>query len=323
MRSFLVELTRFRVRRAIALMVLGATLLAALMVGTKIWETRPLSADDRAHAQALADEEAQSRGFRQAMRQCLDDPEAYNGPGSTAADCQAMQPRAEWFLERQSISLGEVNDNEGLGLLLLLAGIMVIIGTTFAGADWASGSMSNQLLFEPRRLKVWLAKGAAVLVGTAVVTAVIAAAFWTTLYLVAESRGIATGATVQADIRTTVGRGVLLAGLGALGAYALTMLLRHTVGTLAVLFAYAVGGTAVIAALPFTGVGRWSVGNNVMAWLQNGFEYYDPSVRCGPGGGECSQSVRMTVEQGAAYLGVVLLVVVALSAVSFRRRDVP
>ena len=55
---------------------------------------------------------------------------------------------------------------------------MIIVGTTFAGADWSSGSMSNQLLFEPRRPKVWLAKGAAVLVGTLVASAVILTAFW-------------------------------------------------------------------------------------------------------------------------------------------------
>ena len=322
MRTFLVELSRFRARRAIALMILGATLLAALMVGTKLWDTRPLTAEDHLKAQMQADQMAQNRGFQRDLAECRKNPEQYNGPGSTAQDCEQMMPRAEWFLDRQPLLLDDVRHNDGTGLLLLIAGIMVIVGTTFAGADWASGSMSNQLLFEPRRLKVWAGKGLAVLVGTALVTAVIAAAYWTTLYLVAESRGIHTGATVQAEIRELVGRGVLLAGLGALGAYALTMLLRHTVGTLALLFAYAVGGTAVIAALPMSGVGRWSVGNTVLAWLQDGYEYYDPSVSCGPGV-ECSQSVRLSAEQGATYLGVVLVVALLASAVSFRRRDVP
>ena len=29
--------------------------------------------------------------------------------------------------------------------------MMLLVGTTFAGHDWNTGSMSNQLLFEPRR----------------------------------------------------------------------------------------------------------------------------------------------------------------------------
>ena len=39
---------------------------------------------------------------------------------------------------------------------------LLLVGATFAGADWNSGSMSNQLLFEPRRLRVWAAKAGAV-----------------------------------------------------------------------------------------------------------------------------------------------------------------
>ena len=181
------------------------------------------------------------------------------------------------------LSLAEERNDSGIAALLLVSALMIIVGTTFAGADWSSGSMSNQLLFEPRRPKVWLAKGAAVLVGTLVASAVILTAFWLTLYLVAESRGIQTGAQVQEQIRWLVGRGVLLAGLGGLGGYALTMLVRHTVGTLAALFAYVVGGEALIAALPVEGAARWSLSNNVFAWVRDGHRYFDESIRCPPG----------------------------------------
>ena len=50
-------------------------------------------------------------------------------------------------------------------VIVLLAGLLMLVGTTFAGADWNSGSMSNQLLFEPRRSRVWAAKATAVLAG--------------------------------------------------------------------------------------------------------------------------------------------------------------
>ncbi len=234
-----------------------------------------------------------------------------------------MTPRPEWYLERRPLALENVGNDAGIALLVLLAGIMVIVGTTFAGADWASGSMSNQLLFEPRRAKIWAAKAAAVLVGALVASALIVTAFWAAMFIAADIRGIATPAAVQESIRATAFRGVLLAGFAALGAYALTMLLRHTVGTVAVLFAYAIAGTAVIAALPFSGVGRWSVGNNVSAWLQDGYEFYDETIACKPGAGGCDQMVNLTLGQGTAYLGVTLAVVAVASLLLFRRRDIP
>jgi ABC-2 type transport system permease protein len=325
MRMVLVELSRFRCRRAIALMLLAAALLTALIAATTVWDTRPVSAAELAQAQTSAEREASSPAFTRELRRCERHPEQYNGPGSTAGECaESMRPRAEWYLDRSPLSLERVRDDGGLGALLLVTGIMVIVGTTFAGADWASGSMSNQLLFEPRRGRVWLAKAAAIMVGAVAATAVIMAAFWAVLFLAAQLRGIATPASVQESIRALLGRGVLLAGFGALGAFALTMLLRNTVGTLAALFAYAVGGTAVIAALPLAGVGRWSVGNNVQAWLHNGYEYYDQSIRCGRDGSDvCDQTVRLSLGQGAGYLGVVLAAVVLASLLAFRRRDIP
>ena len=324
MRLVLVELTRFRARRAIALMLLAGVLLGALMATTTLWDTRPVTAADRARAEAQVERDLSSRWFKQELAQCEKHPENYNGPGATAEDCaEAMTPRPEWYLERRPLVLDEVRHEAGIGLVVLLAGIMVIIGTTFAGADWASGSMSNQLLFEPRRAKVWLAKAAAVLVGAMVASAVILTAFWAAMFVAADIRGISTGATVQEAIRAEAFRGVMLAGFGGLGAYALTMLLRHTVGTVAVLFAYAIGGTAVIAALPISGVGRWSVGNNVSAWLQDGYKFYDETITCKPGAGACDQMVNVTLGQGATYLGVTLAVVAVASLLLFRRRDIP
>jgi ABC-2 type transport system permease protein len=136
-------------------------------------------------------------------------------------------------------------------------------------------------------------------------------------------RGIHTGATVQEEIRAMAGRGSLLAAFAGLGGYALSMLLRHTVGTLAVLFGYAVGGEALTAALPIAGAGRWSLGNNVFAWLRDGYTYWDDSLACPRGGFDCDKNVLMTLGQGTTYLGVMLLVVALLSVYFFRRRDIP
>lgn len=324
MRLLLVELSRLRSRRAVVLLLLGAALLTALLAGTTAWETRPVTPADRAAAEARAEAEAEQPYVRQEIARCERNPGRYLGPRAGAAGCaEAILPRPEWFLARPELSLAEENGDSGLGVLVIVSALMIIAGTTFAGADWASGSMSNQVLFEPRRGRVWLAKLGAVLLGTLVASALVVAAFWTFLYLLAESRGIPTGATVQETIRWTAGRGVLLAAAGAAGGYALTMLLRHTVGTLAVMFAYSVGGEILITSLPVEGIGRWSLANNVFAWLRDGHEYYDPSLPCQPGIDYCEQLARLTLADGAAYLGGLLLVVSLLSLLLFRRRDIP
>ena len=323
MRLLLVELTRFRSRRAIVLLLVAGALLTSLVAFTTVWDTRPVSAADRAAAEAMAQKEADSPFYKREAARCERNPEQAFGPGATAEDCAQMLPKPEWFLQREALSLAEQKNNSGVAIIVLLTGLMVVIGTTFAGADWASGSVSNQLLFEPRRGRVWLAKAGAVLLGSLTAAAVVLTAFWVTLYLVAESRGIPTGATVQEAIRASAGRGILLTGAAALGAYTLTMLLRHTVGTLAVLFAYAVGGEILLATLPFSGVGRWSLGNNVFAWLENGHDYYDQTLACTPGAEMCEQIAHLSLAQGARFLGVLLLLVSAVSVLMFRRRDLP
>jgi ABC-2 type transport system permease protein len=323
MRLLLVELSRFRSRRAIALMMVGAIAVTALIAVITIWDTRPVSAQERAEAETLAATEAAQPHVQREVARCERNPQRY-GRGMEAAHCAAMiLPRPEWYLGRAELSLADANRDSGLAVLVILSTVMAIVGTTFAGADWASGSMSNQLLFEPRRHRVWLAKAGAVFVGALAVTAVVVAAFWFALYVVAESRGIATGASVQEAIRGRAGRGILLAGVAAFGGYALTMLVRHTVGTVAAMFAYAVGGEILFSSLPIEGIARWSLANNVFAWLTERHEYFDPHLPCPPSRDFCNQLAVLTLEDAVAYLGALLLLLTAVSLWLCRRRDNP
>ncbi len=102
------------------------------------------------------------------------------------------------------------------------------------------------------------------------------------------------------------------------------MLLRSTVGTLALLFFYSVGGEALVANLPVDRVSQWSLANNVFAWLDNGIQLYDESITCtGPQIQGCDQSYTLGLEHGATYLGVMLVAALVVSLLMFRRRDVP
>ena len=325
MRLLRVEVSRFFSRRAVVLLVLGAALLTGLLAGSRIWDTRPVTASELAEAKAQVAEQLAQPDFQRELRTCRDDPETYFGPGATSADCDAnLVPTPQNYLNRSTLDLAQERRGNGTALVVFVSALMIIVGTTYAGGDWHTGSISNQLLFEPRRTRVWATKAVVALIGCGVVAAALLAAFWTTLALVADARGIATGSGAVSPIVRESLRGVALAGAGGLGGYALTMLLRHTVGTLALLFAYTAGGEALLALLPVDGSARFSPTYNLFAWINGGVRVFDQSVVCSPSQGPtCDQRLSITMVAGATYLGVLLLVTLVLSAVLFRRRDVP
>ncbi|HET7736369.1 MAG TPA: hypothetical protein VFK52_10365 [Nocardioidaceae bacterium] len=322
MRLIRVELHRFRARRAIALMLLGVTLLVTWMTLDTIWQTRPVSDSEIAVARQQAAQDEQF--LREEYDRCAEDPASYVGfPEATADDCPPAESDYRWYLSRSPLSLEEELRDTGKAAVVVLAGIAVIIGATFAGADWATGSLGNQLIFRPRRLQVWAAKAVAVAVGTVVLAALVIAAQWGAYLAVSELRDVGHAPGTVSDIVTTSLRGLALVAGGAVGGLALTMLLRSTVGTLAVLFFYTVAGEALVAIFPVQKVSQWSPSNNVFAWLDDGIEVYDETITCGPRDMMCSSTYQLSLTHGAWYLGVLLLLTVAVSIVLFQRRDVP
>jgi ABC-2 type transport system permease protein len=320
MRLLGVELARWLARRAVAVTLAVAVVLGALLVGSAAWDTRPADATERAAAERLVEENREAGEAEH--RACLAAPEEYLGPGAIAAECDSVRPRVEWFLPRDALTIEGELDGRGTVLLALLAVVGIFVGATFAGADWASGSMGTQLLFAPRRLRVWTAKAVAVVVATSVAAALLLAAYWGALAAVAAARGIGTSPETWAGVLQTSGRGVALVGAVTLGGYALTMLSRHTVGTLGLLFGYAVVGEGLAAALPFERMSRWSMATNVRAWLHDGARVFDQST-CDLGETGCSGWYTLSLAHAAAYLGALLLLAVVASLVAFRRRDVP
>ena len=213
------ELSRFFSRRAVVLLLLTAGLLSVLVAGSTLWSTRPVSAGDQAAAEAQVREQVNRPGFQQELAACRTDPEQSFGPGATPEDCDTgLTPTADVYLDRSPLSLAEQLDGSGVQLVVMLTAFMIIVGATFAGADWTTGSMSNQLLFEPRRLRVWTAKAVAVVLGCAAVSAVLLVGFWLALFLVAEARNVSTSAAVLEKVRLLVGRGLVLTTLAGLGA---------------------------------------------------------------------------------------------------------
>jgi len=317
-----VELARYRSRRIIALLLLLAALLAALVAFKSAWDTRPITRQEAATARANAEMEPQNGDVKQELDACLANPEQYLGTGTTAEDCREnFTGSPSNYLPRKQLDLDGTVKGNGLGVAIAVAGLLVIAAAVFAGSDWASGSIVTQLLFEPRRSRVWVAKAIAVTVASGAVALVTIGGFWLALYLVAADRGAPHGSAVVSDVGWHVLRAVLFATGAALGAFALTMLFRHSVATLALLFTYAVGGELFAILLPVDNLGRWTLGNNVYGWLETQMRYFDPSAPCARLG-NCNGLEHIGHLQGGVYLLVLLLVAVLASLVTFRRRDV-
>lgn len=318
-----VELSRFVARRAVVVLLLVAAALTVAVAVTTAWSTRPVGAHDLASARAQVAAQVAQPGFQHDLRTCERHPAELFGPGATSKDCaRTLTPTTASYLSRAPLSLDAERDGAGLAVAVLVTVLMIVVGATFAGADWTTGSLSTQLLFVPRRGRVWLAKAGAVLLGCLSGAAVLVAAFWLMLYAVAQSRGYSPDAPVLQHVAADGVRAVLLAGVAGLGGFALGMLLRSTVATLIVLFAVAAGGEALVPLLPVDRSATWSLANNVFAWLRDGVRVLDRGPSCGPGQASCAQHVGVSLVHGASYLGVLLGVTLLLSLVLFRRRDV-
>ena len=321
----LVELTRLRWRRAVVVLLVACLLVPIAIWLGAAWNTRPFSDADVAEAERLAQVEADQPYIREEIERCEADPGMY-GSALVGDDCREMiTPTAENYLYRQTLDVGSVLDNEATAVVSLLAVVLLVLGTTFVGHDWNTGSISNQLLFEPRRQRVWAAKGLAVLLVGLVAGAVALLVFWSAVGVLVAQRDIAVDPGQWADVRNTSARGVLLIALSGFLGYALTMLLRSTVATLGIGLGVAAAGSIAVLATFGEGAQRWLLPTNAYAVLENGYEYYAWSPACEVmvrgDANPCAETISLGA--GATYLAVVLAVVVAASVMSFRRRDLP
>ncbi|RYC07165.1 hypothetical protein [Nocardioides zhouii] len=325
------ELTRLRWRRSVVVLVAAAIIVPLLILVGTVWETRAYSDAEVAQSRELARSQP---GFEQEVRRCEKRPRRFGVPSAEACESQVT----EWYsgLYRRPLDLREELRESSIGAASVVLALVVLAGTTFAGADWASGSMSNQLLFEPRRLRVWLAKAIAIGLLAAVLTSVVMTLYWAGLHVAAGVRDIAVPDGLTGEAAWQVARCTFLAALGAVVGYALTMLSRSTVFTLGAIFAVSAAGSLLVAALPLgPGKERWFPANNLLAVMQGRATYYrEPPSECfGPSADPstwdaamrtmCQGQASLSVWQGLAFVLVPAVAVVAASIWSFGRRDVP
>ena len=310
-----VELTRLLWRRAVLVLLVLAVVLPLAVFVLRVFDTRTSSFDE-----VVADNGSY---VLDEVEQCVTHPGQYQVAGADDVTLACQQVVAGWYGNSPLDLVDERETGGALAAILLVTMVLLLAGITFAGHDWNTGSMSNQLLFEPRRERVWLAKALAVGLLTAALAMAVLAAFWTGLWATASIRDLTIPEhAVSAGYKQAVLGAGIASGAAVFG-YALTMLLRSTVGTLGLLFA--VGFFCVVIVAGVLGLGgeleRVMPWGNFYAYAVGTYEYYDYDS-CGFGAdGSCGSE---TIKRGASilYFTVIWVAVAVPSLLSFRARDV-
>src|SRR6266700_4137835 len=115
--------------------------------------------------------------------------------------------------------------------------IAFVIGASFVGAEFGAGSLSTQLVFEPRRVRVVAVKAVAVGIGLAVLAAALLLYIGLLQWAGSSLRGVVAGLdsawfTARAG---DIGRVAGAVGLAGIAAFAITVVARRTVAAVAAL----------------------------------------------------------------------------------------
>lgn len=313
-----IELLRLVSRRSVRVVAVLAVLVCVGFAVKTGYDSRPLTASERATAAAQAQIGAADGDARIQLRTCEKDPTTYLGQAGTAQGCrEAILPSAADFAPRGPLRLQVVMANNGLDAALLVVVLLLLLGATFAGADWKDGSITQQVLAEPRRGRVWVAKAGAVAVSALVISAVSMAMFWVPLRVLAASRDLPV--PDASDLLLYVVRVLALAVVVGVTAYALAMVLRQTAAAVGLVFGLSLAAEIVLGLIPLRGNGWLSPSHNVFAWILGRTRYLDPSLVCRSA--DCDRIRTLTMWPAGLLLGVVAVLVAALSWAMFRRAD--
>lgn len=318
-----VEWLRLRSRRAFWALVLLAFLGIGVSLGSLARDAQPPSAGEIAAAEEQVAAQIADPYFQEELQRCQDaeatGDESLYGPGF---DCDDLLPRAEWYYFQEFVELIPTLGDMLVQMALTFGLAGLLVGATFAGADWSAGTISTQLLFEPRRGRLFAAKAAAVGLALATAAAVAAGGVALVVYFVASAWGSTAGASAaRGDLVLAALRAVAAVGVGAAVGVALGLALRRSVAVLGIVFAYLFLGEGLLR-----GVSReaepWLASARLTAWLQRGgldLERYPDSCNFGP----CEPVLtHISIAAGGTYLAVGAALALVASYVLFRRRDV-
>jgi hypothetical protein len=124
---------------------------------------------------------------------------------------------------------------KGTGFAMVF--IAFVIGASFIGAEFGAGSLSTQLIFEPRRVRVAVVKAIAVGIGLALLAIALLLYIGLLQWAGSSLRGVVNGLDGAwfAARAGDIGRVAAAVALAGIAAYAITVVTRRTVAAVAAL----------------------------------------------------------------------------------------
>lgn len=323
--------------RTLLWVLAAATVALAVLVPLSAWtESKPPSDQQYADAQVQLDN---IEPVPQAdIDRCLEDQAAEReATGDPTLDFGCVwEPKLEDFLPwRQYFDTDAQPAVAGMAVALVLVGILM--GASFVAAEFSTGAIGNWLTFAPRRGRVLTSKLAAAALAylptVLVATVVLVGGSWLAYSLndAMQNPNVYDDGTGTPQVLATpeslalMGvRIVAVAVAMAVAGAALGFLLRHTAAVLGLVLGWAVLVEGFLRNL-VSWMPQYTLGINLDAWVRGGTQYGVENCEYDPDTGETvCEYVEHYVSQahGAVVLGIVVVVLVALSAVVFRRRDV-
>jgi hypothetical protein len=229
---FALEVRRFLARRLLRVLV-ALSLLGIVVAGVIVFVQ---SDRDLAAARALALQRQQRE-----IQNCLD---GHFGPlpgeGDPGFDRRAAcEEVVGLFVEDPRFHLSSL-PGIFLGTSVPLIILAWVLAASFVGAEWHAGTITTWLTWEPRRVRLLIAKALAAMVCAIGITFLLQLVLGLALVPAAAVRGTmeGVGASWAGDVAAVIGRGAVAAALVALLGLSLAGLGRNTAAALGAGFVY-------------------------------------------------------------------------------------
>jgi ABC-type transport system involved in multi-copper enzyme maturation permease subunit len=301
-----VELRRATSRRLVRFGV-AATLVAIVVAGTIVAVN--------SHKPTSAELARANEVFQANMQQCLSGHyirEKDLPPNTTFPEFCSKNVRPEFFVPNHEFELfGLPGILAGVSPLLVLGALL--IGASLVGAEWHAGTMTTLLTWEPRRIRVLIAKALAAALVVVVLAIALQVVLSLVLGLVAATRGSTaqTGGDWQRRVAGTILRVGGASTVASLIGLSIAMLGRNTAAALGVGFAYLGVLEGLIRGLR-PAWQPWLLGDNVAVFVSGHV------TQLGLPPGDVTRTVGAAAAVAFGYAAVLLLV----AGTGFRLRDV-
>ena len=305
-RLLVAELQRFAARRLVRLTVLLAII--GIAVGGIVAFATSGSVSESTYQQRVRDAKARIRAQEIEIQSCLRRNGVEREEKVTEKVANECFPDSQIGADDPRFRRARLK-----GVLQGVSGVLAIagwaLGASLVGAEFASRSMTTLLTWEPRRGRVFAAKGISVFVATALLAfaVLVLVALAMVPALAVHDAPLRSSDPSVASLAGIVGRGTALAALAAGMGFAIATIGRNTAAALGVGFAYIVILENILGG-SVERWRRWLLLGNVIVFVSGSSNGGDVPGR--------------TVTAAGLFLAAVAVTLLAAAAGAFRVRDI-